>query len=88
VQTRIRALHRACPCAAPFAVYERYMDEVRRLKKDPSRAVRRVAVHVEQDAGGVERIEARLDRAEEIGARFADRDFCQHWRRRRERAER
>ena len=35
-ETRIRALHRVCPCAGGFSVYERYMDEVRRLKKDPS----------------------------------------------------
>lgn len=80
--TRIRALHRLCPCGASFAVYERYMDEVQRLKKDPSPAVRRVAVHVEHDAGQIERVEARLDRAEELGVRFADANFLRNWRRR------
>ena len=82
-ETRIRALHRVCPCGASFAVYERYMDEVERLKKDPSAAVRRVAIQVEHDAGQVEEVEARLDRAEELGVRFADANFLRNWRRRR-----
>ena len=85
-ETRIRALHRVCPCGSSFAVYERYMDEVRRLKKDPSPAVRRVAIHVEHDADLVEGMEAKLDRAEELGVRFADADFLRNWRGRRARS--
>jgi len=79
-ETRIRALHRVCPCGVSFAVYERYMDEVGRLKKDSSPAVRRVAIHVERDADVVEGMEARLDRAEELGVRFADTNFVRNWR--------
>jgi hypothetical protein len=79
-ETRIRALHRVCPCGAPFALYERYRDEVCRLKKDPSQAVRLVAIHVEHDAGGVEAVEARPDRAEELGIRFGDANHTRNWR--------
>lgn len=88
VDTRIRALHRVCPCGGSFAVYERYMDEVRRLRKDPSPRVRKVAVHVEEDAGHIEMMLARLDVAEEHGVRFGDRTFTGNWRSRRAREHR
>lgn len=78
-ETRIRALHRVCPCAGGFSVYERYMDEVRRLKKDPSLAVRRVALHVERDASEIEAIEAKFDRAEDLGVRFGDSNHTRNW---------
>ena len=81
--TRIRALHRLCPCGGSFAVYERYMDEVRRLRKDPSPRVRAVANHVHEDAGHIEMMLARLDLAEDRGTRFGDRTFTGSWRRRR-----
>lgn len=83
--TRIEALHSVCPCRTSFAVYERYMDEVRGLRKDPSPRVRRVAAHVEEDAGHIERMLAKLDLAEERGVRFGDRHFTGLWRRARER---
>jgi len=83
--TRLEALHRVCPCRTSFAVYERYMDEVRRLRKDPSPRVRKVAGHVEEDAGHIELMLAKLDLAEELGVRFGDRNFTGHWRRARQR---
>src|SRR5215831_20560296 len=51
--TRIQALHRICPCRAPWATYERYMDEARLLRKDPNQSVRKVALHLDEDAGGI-----------------------------------
>ncbi len=64
---RVKALHRVCPCAAGFLVYERLRGEVRRLQKDPSPRVRAAALHVEQDACLIEELESGLDRAAEHG---------------------
>lgn len=58
----------------------------RRLQKDPSPRVRAVALHVEQDAGRLEEIEATLDRASERtehGECSGDRDWLAGWERRR-----
>lgn len=79
---RIRALHQICPCSARWAVYERYMDEARILRKDPDPRVRRVALHLDKDAGEIEAMLMKLDIAEERGIRFGDRTFTDHWRRR------
>ena len=79
---RVKALHRVCPCAAGFLVYERFRGEVRRLQKDPSPRVRVAAVHVEQDACLIEELEANLDRAAEQGWRYSDADWVQAKRRR------
>ncbi len=85
-QARVKALHAVCPCAAGFRLYERLRGEVRRLQKDPSPRVRAIALHVEQDAGPLEEIEASLDRASERtghGERSGDRDWLAGWERRR-----
>jgi hypothetical protein len=79
---RVKALHRVCPCAAGFGVYERFRGEVRRLQKDPSPRVRAAALHVEQNACLIEQLEANLDRAEEQGWRYSDADWVQAHRRR------
>jgi len=55
-------------------VYERFRSEVKRLQKDPSPRVRAAALHAEQDACLIEELDARLDRAEEQGWRYADAD--------------
>ena len=81
-QARVKALHRVCPCAAGFLVYERFRSEVRRLQKDPSPRVRAAALHVEQDARLIEELEAALDRAEEQGWRYSDADWVRAHRRR------
>jgi hypothetical protein len=81
-ETRVKALHRACPCAAGFLVYERFRGEVTRLQKDPSPRVRAAALHVEQDALLIEQLEANLDRAAEQGWRYSDADWVQAHRRR------
>ena len=79
---RVKALHRVCPCAAGFLVYERFRAEVRRLQKDPSPRVRSAALHVEQDACLIEELEAGLDRAAEQGWRYSDADWERAHRRR------
>ena len=70
-EVQVKALHRVCPCGAGFVVYERFRAEVKRLQKDPSPAVRAAARHVEQDACGIEAIEAGLGRAGEQGWRYS-----------------
>ena len=81
-QVRAKALHRVCPCAAGFVVYERFRGEVKRLQKDPSPRVRAAALHVEQDACLIEELDARLDRAAEQGWRCSDADWVRVHRRR------
>jgi hypothetical protein len=85
-QARVEALHAVCPCGAGYRLYEQLRDEVRRLQKDPSARVRAVALHVEEDAGRIEEIEAALDKATERaeqGERPGDRDWLARWERRR-----
>ena len=81
-QTRVRALHHVCPCKAGFEPYEQFRGEVRRLQKDPSRRVRAVALHVEQDACRMEEKAATVERAEEQGWRYADKGYLDNYRRR------
>src|SRR5947208_1307713 len=59
---RLRAPHRICPCGAGFSLFEQLSDELRRLQKDPSLNVHRMALHVEEDACTIELIETNLDR--------------------------
>jgi hypothetical protein len=85
-QARVKALHAVCPCTAGFRLYEQFRGEVRRLQKDPSPRVRAIALHVEQDAGRLEEIEATLDRASQRtgpGECSGDRDWLAGWERRR-----
>ena len=77
-----RALHRICPCAAGFPLYERFRREVKRLQKDPDPRVRAAALHVEHDACEIETIEAGLDQADEQGWRYSDTDWVRKKRRR------
>jgi hypothetical protein len=86
-QARITTLHAVCPCAAGFQLYEQLRGEVMQLQKDPSPRVRATALHVEQDAGRIEEIEAILNRASERaeqGERSGDRDWLAAWERRRQ----
>ena len=47
---QIRALHRACPCSGSSRLYERYMPLLHAMKKDSRPEVRKVALHLEEDA--------------------------------------
>jgi hypothetical protein len=79
---RLRALHNVCPCGAGFSLDERLLVDVKRLQKDPSPEVRRMALHVEQDAMTIELIETNLDQATESGRRGGDADWTRRKRRR------
>lgn len=47
---QIRALHAACPCSGSSELYERYMPQLHELRKDPRPKVRRIALHLDEDA--------------------------------------
>lgn len=48
---RLKAVRSLCPCRAGWEVFEKHMDVVAQLKKDPSSKVRVAALHIFQDAG-------------------------------------
>jgi hypothetical protein len=48
--TRARAVGRVCPCRLGWDVFQRCMDLVEPLRKDPSPRVRKAALHVFEDA--------------------------------------
>ena len=48
----ISALHEACPCSGSAELYEKFMPVLNRFKKDPRAEVRKVALHLEEDAFG------------------------------------
>jgi hypothetical protein len=62
--------------------YEELLDDVKRLQKDASPEVRRMALHVEEDACTIELIETNLDRDAEAGRRGGDADWTRRKRRR------
>lgn len=48
---RLKALGSLCPCRGGWEIFERHMDVVVRLKKDPNPRVRARALHIFEDAG-------------------------------------
>ena len=48
--TRARAVRAVCPCRLGWDRFEQCLDEVKKLQKDPSPAVRGAALHVFEDA--------------------------------------
>jgi hypothetical protein len=63
-------------------LYEQLIDDVKRLQKDGSPEVRRMALHVEEDACTIELIETNLDRDAEAGRRGGDADWTRRKQRR------
>lgn len=49
-ELRARAARQICPCRLGWEVFERCMEMVEPLRKDPSSEVRRAALHVFEDA--------------------------------------
>src|SRR5881396_37175 len=47
---RLKAVRTVCPCRMGWDGFQRCMEIVQRLNKDPSPAVRRAAMHVFEDA--------------------------------------
>jgi hypothetical protein len=66
---RAKALRRLCPCHGSFEMYDKYLDVIRAMQKDPSPKVRGVALHLEEDALLLESFEYRRERSEEALAR-------------------
>jgi len=62
---RAKALRRLCPCHGSFEMYDKYLDVIRQMRKDESDKVRRVALHLEEDALVLESMEYARERAEE-----------------------
>jgi HEAT repeat protein len=65
-QVRARAVRAVCPCRMPWEVFEQLRKPVQRLRRDPSPAVRRLALHAEEDARMVAALEALRERAEDF----------------------
>src|SRR5947207_2611624 len=62
---RARAVRQVCPCRMRWELFQRCMEVVARLQKDPSPLVRAQALHVEEDSWRVQTMAERLERARE-----------------------
>lgn len=69
-QTRAKAVRNLCPCRIGWERFQQGMEAAAKLRKDPSPEVRRQALHVFEDAYGMQAMESRkaekdaLDRPE------------------------
>jgi hypothetical protein len=66
-QVRLGSLRQCCPCRSGYSVYEAFRSEVWRLRKDPHPEIRRLALHIEHEAGEIESKVNRLELAAEQG---------------------
>jgi len=71
-EARLRALRQCCPCRSGYSVYEVFRSEVRRLSKDPHPEIRKLALHIEQEACEIESKVDRLEFAAEQGFSAGD----------------
>ena len=69
---RAKALRSSCPCHVPWDVYERLRKPALRLRRDPDPDVSALALHLEEDARGLERMEADVRRWADEDERIAD----------------
>ena len=60
-EARARAVRSLCPCRVGWASYEEHARELERLVKDDDPEVRKIALHIREDAAI---LEVRADRAE------------------------
>jgi hypothetical protein len=63
------ALRCICPCHGSWTLFERHLDDVKRLQKDPDPAVRAAALHLWEDVGKLESIELQAYRTQERAER-------------------
>ena len=63
------ALRCLCPCHGSWELFERHLDDVKRLQKDSDPDVRAAALHLWEDVGKLESIESRDFRTEEWAGR-------------------
>ena len=68
---RAKALRRLCPCHGSFEMYDKYYDVIRAMQKDSSERVRKIALHLEEDALVLESMQSRRERSEEALERRA-----------------
>ena len=70
---RARAVRSLCPCRVGWESYEAHVVELDRLAKDDDPKVRKLALHVREDAGILEYRADRAERAAEVEERRAAR---------------
>jgi hypothetical protein len=61
---RAEAVRHLCPCRVPWSIYQQNLGAVQALQKDSSPQVRRAALHLDEDAIKLERMEERLQKAQ------------------------
>jgi hypothetical protein len=71
-QVRLRVLRQCCPCRSGYSVYEAFRSEVWRLRKDPHPEIRKLALHIEQEACAIESKVNRLELGAEQGFSAGD----------------
>ena len=59
---RAAALRQSCPCHVSWDAFERLRKPAQRLRRDPDSEVRRVALHLEEDARELVEMAAQLER--------------------------
>jgi hypothetical protein len=61
--TRGKAVRQVCPCRMGWEVFQETMEPLKKMTKDPSPYVRAQALHVFEDAYGLQSRESRKERA-------------------------
>jgi hypothetical protein len=69
---RASAARSLCPCRIGWDGFEQGMEVVARLRKDPSPRVRRQALHVFEDASGMQADESRKEERDSLAAPETD----------------
>jgi hypothetical protein len=76
--SRGKAVRQVCPCRMGWEVFQDTMEDLQRMTKDPSPYVRAQALHVFEDAYGLQSMESRKDKG---GLDWGDNDAVKRARR-------
>src|SRR5437879_2662144 len=60
--TRGKAVRQVCPCRMGWEVFQETMEDLSKMTKDPSPYVRAQALHVFEDAYGMQSMESRKEK--------------------------
>src|SRR5438270_634799 len=60
--TRGKAVRQVCPCRMGWEVFQETMEDLQKMTKDPSPYVRAQALHVFEDAYGLQSMESRQEK--------------------------